>query len=96
MYTPSKFKQQELQELRQFVVQNPFAILVAASSNGGDASYLPLIWAEEDGAEFGCLYGPFAKGNRFWKNAHPEQSWLIIFQNAGHYISANFSRFSSK
>lgn len=89
MYTPAKFKQTQWEEICRFIQANPLATLIANTENGLEATHIPLLW-KENTSEFGCLYGHFAKGNSIWKKSIPEQEWLIIFHDVGHYISANY------
>ncbi|HGO5814287.1 TPA: FMN-binding negative transcriptional regulator [Mannheimia haemolytica] len=89
MYNPSKFKQTDRDEICRFMQTYPFATVVANTQNGLDAAHIPILW-RDDGSEFGCLLGHFARGNSIWKTALPNQEWLVIFENAGHYISANY------
>ena len=89
MYTPAKFRQTDFAELQAFIAAHPLATLIAQTDSGIEAAHLPLLW-HDDGSEHGCLHGHFAKANPLWKTALPEQNWLVIFQDSGHYISANW------
>lgn len=89
MYNPSKFKQTEWQEICHFIQTNPFATLIADTEDGLDATHIPLYW-REGSSESGYLYGHFARANTIWKKAKPNQDWLVIFHDVGHYISANY------
>lgn len=48
-----------------------------------------MYW-QDDGSKFGCLYGHIAKVNALNNSANLAAPWLIIFQDAGHYISPNW------
>ncbi|MCP2041541.1 transcriptional regulator [Neisseria sp. HSC-16F19] len=89
MYTPSKFKQTGMAELRQFAAAHPLATIVLHTSDGVDAAHIPLFW-QDKGTEYGVLRGHFARANPIWKSRLPEQEALVIFQDAGHYISPNW------
>ena len=43
-----------------------------------------------DGSEYGCLYGHIAKVNTLNHSDNLDTPWLVIFQDAGHYISPNW------
>ena len=89
MYTPAKFRQDDAAELRQFAAAHPLATIALHTADGVDAAHIPLIW-QDNGTEHGVLRGHFAKANPIWKNRLPEQDALVIFQDAGHYISPNW------
>lgn len=89
MYNPRTFRQTDLTEIRRFAAENPLATVVLATGQGPDAAHVPLDW-QDDGSEYGCLRGHFARANPIWQSALPEQPWLVIFQHGGHYISPNW------
>ncbi|TCP96220.1 PaiB family negative transcriptional regulator [Cricetibacter osteomyelitidis] len=89
MYTPKIFQQTDHTLLSQFMRENPFATVIASTENGLEATHIPLVWVD-NGSLWGCLQGHFARANRIWKKALPEQDWLVIFQGADHYISASY------
>ena len=89
MFTPPKFQQADPAELHRFVQHHPLATLVVQTKQGLEATHIPLYWQCQPNGH-GCLLGHFAKANPIWQNALPEQAWLAIFQDSGHYISANW------
>lgn len=48
-----------------------------------------MYW-QDDGSEFGCLYGHITKINALNDIANFDAPWLVIFQDAGHYISPSW------
>lgn len=63
--------------------------MVAQTSDGIEACHIPLFW-HNDHSQYGKLYGHFARKNPIYQNALNSTSWLIIFQDSGHYISPNW------
>lgn len=66
-----------------FIETNPQATVIAQTATGLEACHIPMYW-QDDGSEFGCLYGHIAKVNALNDLANLDTSWLVIFQDAGH------------
>lgn len=93
MHIPSIFTEENPEHILDFIAANPLATLVAQTANGIEACHIPLFWYYEDTDSdnpHGCLYGHFGRKNPIYQNALPTTSWLIIFQDSGHYISPNW------
>lgn len=93
MYIPSVFAEDNIDTIVDFIAANPLATLVAQTPNGIEACHIPLFWHNENHAPDkanGCLYGHFGRKNPIYQTALPNTSWLIIFQDSGHYISPNW------
>lgn len=93
MHTPSIFAEENIDSIADFIAANPLATLVAQTAEGIEACHIPLFWHHENSDSDGkrdCLYGHFARKNPIYQNALPKTSWLIIFQDSGHYVSPNW------
>ncbi|MEN6670171.1 FMN-binding negative transcriptional regulator [Psychrobacter sp. B38] len=93
MHIPEIFAEENMDSILDFIASNPLTTLVAQTSNGIEACHIPLFWYNESSdsdKERGCLYGHFARKNPIYQHALPTTSWLIIFQESGHYISPNW------
>ena len=93
MHVPSSFSEDNFDSIIDFIAANPLATLVAQTNNSIEACHIPLFWHNDSsGSDFhhGCLYGHFARKNAIYQNALPDTSWLIIFQDSGHYITPNW------
>ncbi|WP_298809746.1 FMN-binding negative transcriptional regulator [uncultured Psychrobacter sp.] len=88
MFTPKAFKEDNFENIRTFIKEQPQATVIAKTGNGLEACHIPMYW-QDDGSKFGCLYGHIAKVNAL-NNSDNNAPWLIIFQDAGHYISPNW------
>lgn len=93
MHIPSIFAEDNIDTIIDFIAENPLATLVAQTPNGIEACHIPLFWHNEnhdsDKAN-GYLYGHFGRKNPIYQTALSNTSWLIIFQDSGHYISPNW------
>lgn len=89
MFTPKAFKENNFENIQAFIKEQPQATVIAQTGNGLEACHIPMYW-QDDGSEFGSLYGHIAKINALNNSANLTAPWLIIFQDAGHYISPNW------
>lgn len=89
MFTPKAFKEADFKVIQAFIKEQPQATVIAQTGNGLEACHIPMYW-QDDGSKFGCLYGHIAKVNTLNSSANLAAPWLIIFQDAGHYISPNW------
>ena len=89
MFTPKAFKEDSFETIQAFIKEQPLATVMAQMGDGLEACHIPMYW-QDDGSEFGCLYGHIAKVNELNISANLAAPWLIIFQDAGHYISPNW------
>ena len=103
MHTPAIFTEENLENIMKFIAVNPLATLVAQTKDGIEACHIPLFWHNDNfmpnadvgsdvnsNAQHGYLYGHFGRKNPIYQDALPNTSWLIIFQDSGHYISPNW------
>ncbi|HCT73028.1 MULTISPECIES: FMN-binding negative transcriptional regulator [Psychrobacter] len=103
MHTPAIFTEENLENIMKFIAANPLATLVAQTKDGIEACHIPLFWHNDNfmpnadvgsdvnsNAQHGYLYGHFGRKNPIYQDALPNTSWLIIFQDSGHYISPNW------
>ncbi len=89
MFTPKAFKEKDLNTITAFIKTNPQATVIAQTATGLEACHIPMYW-QDDGSEFGCLYGHITKVNALNNTSNLDVPWLIVFQDAGHYISPNW------
>ena len=105
MHIPTVFAEDNFDNVIEFIAVNPLATLIAQTRDGIEACHIPLFW-HNDHAKFnadvgsgsdsasnkshGYLYGHFGRKNPIYQDALTDNSWLIIFQDSGHYISPNW------
>ena len=89
MFIPKAFKEESFETIKAFIKEQPQATVIARTSTGLEACHIPMYW-QDDGSQFGCLYGHVAKVNTLNNSGDFDTPWLIIFQDSGHYISPNW------
>lgn len=89
MFTPTAFKEHNFDTITTFIKEQPQATVIAQTVNGLEGCHIPMYW-QDDGSPFGCLYGHITKTNLLNSITTLDAPWLIIFQDAGHYISPNW------
>lgn len=89
MFIPKAFKEDNFETIKSFIKEQPQATLIAQTATGLEGCHIPMYW-QDDGSEFGCLYGHITKVNALNDSANLNAPWLVIFQDAGHYISPNW------
>jgi transcriptional regulator len=88
MYVPPIYKNENLAEVREFVQQNSFGILVS-SGEQLLATHIPLeLMTNADGKE--VLAGHISRGNPQGKNLLHNTEVLAIFTGAHSYISPSW------
>ena len=86
MYLPTSFRQDDLAELHQQILDCRLATVVSQGPSGLVASHLPLLLEPGEG-QFGTLYGHFARANPQWRDLADGAEALVIFQGPEAYIS---------
>ncbi len=89
MYIPQHYRNEDLDEIKEFLVNNSFGILINTVDNKPWATHIPL---ELDKAPYGkdILVGHIAKANPQWKHFSEDQEVLCIFNGPHSYISSSW------
>ncbi|AFZ67742.1 FMN-binding negative transcriptional regulator [Deinococcus peraridilitoris] len=87
MYLPAHFRQDDPQELRRFMREHGFALLVTAPEGVPYASHLPLLVHEEQGEVY--LRSHMARANRQWQH-FGDSEVLVVFQGPHALVHANW------
>ncbi|MDX1332483.1 MAG: FMN-binding negative transcriptional regulator [Robiginitalea sp.] len=90
MYIPPHYRNENMEEVREFLRQHAFGILVSSGPEVPMATHLPLELEEEGGKSF--LRGHFAKANPQWKQLSDGAEVLCIFNGPHAYVSASWYR----
>lgn len=91
MHIPTYFKNENITEIREFLKQNSFGILISMVNNRPWGTHIPLELAlDESGEE--VLYGHISKANPQWKafNIVENKEILAIFNGAHAYVSSSW------
>lgn len=86
MYLPDQFKPQNREHALQLIDQNPFATLIAETSNGPFISHLPLITVPSN-EEALKLVGHMSRSNLQWKFLMDHPSAVAIFHGPNAYVT---------
>lgn len=89
MYTPSAFKDEDLNSLHQHMTDTRLAVLVTQGEQGLQATHVPLLLDPAIGAK-GTLYGHLARGNKQWLDLEAGAQVLVVFPGADAYVSPGF------
>ena len=89
MYIPPKYKQEDPGQIRAFVREHAFGILVSQGGEYPMATHLPLELLETDEQEW-ILEGHLARANPQWQTIAEGQSVLCIFNGPHAYVSSSW------
>jgi transcriptional regulator len=89
MYVPGYSRNQNIDEVKSFIKENSFAILVSNGSNKLHATHIPLeLGVNEHGKDI--LTGHISKANRQWKSFADNERVLVIFNGPHAYVSSSW------
>ena len=89
MYIPEQYKNDNEQEIRDFLQKNSFGILVNQTDGKLWATHIPLeLDINENGKQ--VLNGHLSKENPQWKSFASDTQVLAIFSGSHSYISASW------
>jgi len=92
MYIPKIYENTNLEEVKQFVQNNSFGILVTHQNGKPLATHIPLELSQnKDGND--VLVGHISKANPQWHNFKDEGDVLAIFNGPHSYISSSWYDF---
>lgn len=89
MYIPPKYQNSNLDEVRKFVENNAFGILISKGSAYPMATHIPLE-LDKDKHGKDILVGHVAKANPHWKTFKSQPEVLAIFNGPHAYISSSW------
>ena len=92
MFIPKIYENQNLEEVKQFIQENSFGILVTQQNGKSLATHIPLeLSKNHDGKD--VLVGHIAKANPQWYNFKDEGEILAIFNGPHSYVSSSWYDF---
>ncbi|MEO0570631.1 MAG: FMN-binding negative transcriptional regulator [Bacteroidota bacterium] len=89
MYIPSSYKNENLEEVKSFVKEYSFGILVNQVEGKPWATHIPME-LEKDSNGKDVLVGHIAKANPQWKSFSKDAEVLCIFNGPHAYISSSW------
>ncbi|WP_036385666.1 FMN-binding negative transcriptional regulator [Muricauda sp. MAR_2010_75] len=89
MYIPQHYKNEDLNEIKDFLAKNSFGILINTIDHKPWATHIPLeLGTNNDGKDI--LVGHIAKANPQWKHFSENQEVLCIFNGPHSYVSSSW------
>ncbi len=89
MYIPAHYKNENLDEVKEFVKKNSFGILVNQAKGRPWASHIPLeLDVDKDGQD--VLVGHISKANLQLEDFKEDQEVLCIFNGPHSYVSSSW------
>ena len=89
MYVPGYYRNHDIEEVKSFVRENSFGILVSNGSSKLHATHIPLeLDRNEEGKDI--LTGHISRANRQWKNFSNNDRVLVIFNGPHAYVSSSW------
>lgn len=89
MYIPEQYKNENLSEVRNFIKENSFGILVSQVDGKPWATHIPLELDTDDNGN-DILASHIAKANPQWKQFTETKEVLCIFNGAHAYVSSSW------
>ncbi len=86
MYTPLSFKNENTDELKQFIKDNNFGLLISEINSKPWATHLPFVINPNTNT----LSAHLSRGNRQWKQLSENKEVLVVFQGPHSYISSTW------
>ncbi|SDK40635.1 negative transcriptional regulator, PaiB family [Lacicoccus qingdaonensis] len=88
MYIPKHFKVDDLDEIKDFIINNDFGTIITTDNNRPVATHTPMMLNEENGEW--TLTGHISKGNGQWQTFDGHENTLLIFKGPDAYISSTW------
>ncbi len=89
MYIPPAYRNENPEEIRKFLEDNAFGIVVSTGPEGPMATHLPLELEEQTDQTL-VLKGHFARANPQWRNISEGDEVLCIFNGPHAYVSSSW------
>lgn len=84
MYTPAYAKNENEEDLKDFIRKNGFGIVVSTVDGKLWATHIPLILVGDK------LQGHISRGNKQWRELPQNEEVMVIFQGPHTYVSSSW------
>ena len=89
MYIPNYYKNENLEEVKSFLINNSFGVLINQSNGKLTGTHIPLeLDIDENGTDI--LTGHISKANSQWENFNNNEEVLAIFTGPHSYVSSSW------
>ncbi len=92
MYIPKHYNNENLSEVKEFIQQNSFGILISSSNGRPLATHIPLELSKSKQGK-NILQGHVSKANTHWNHFKDTTEVLCIFNGPHSYISSSWYDF---
>ncbi len=89
MYIPNHYKNENINEVKEFLKQNSFGILISSVNGKHWGTHIPLE-LEKDELGGDSLYGHISKNNPQWDCFKENEEVLAIFNGPHAYVSSSW------
>jgi len=89
MYIPNLYKNENQEEIQNFIKENGFAILINQTNGKLWATHIPLI-LDKNNSGTDCLIGHISKENPQAKSFNSNDEVLCVFSGSNAYISSSW------
>jgi len=89
MYIPNDYRNEKIEEVKDFLIQNSFGILINTVDGKPWGTHIPLELDVDAGGK-DILMGHIAKANPQWKHFENNQEVLCIFNGPHSYVSSSW------
>ena len=89
MFIAPSNKNEDIEEIRDFIQKNGFGILINKTNERFHGTHIPLM-LETDAEGNDILHGHIAKANPQWKNFQTDDEILVIFNGPHAYVSSSW------
>src|SRR5688572_13356553 len=86
MFVPKYAQKNDVAEIKEFIKQNGFGILISQSSQKLMATHIPLQFSQDESR----LLGHISKANPQWRKFESDAQVLAIFSGPHSYISSSW------
>ncbi|MBL0848340.1 FMN-binding negative transcriptional regulator [Mammaliicoccus fleurettii] len=88
MYIPKHYKENDIQEIKSFMLEHQFVTIITNDGDKPIATHIPINIHEKNGEIY--VTGHLAKNNDQWRLLNKASNVLIIFQGPHAYISSTW------
>ena len=88
MYTPKKYQNKDLHQIKAFIRSYGFGTLITYDGDKPIATHIPIELKEKEGKDY--LIGHISKANPQWKTFESSKEVLAIFTAHHAYISSSW------
>lgn len=90
MYVPNHFKEENIEQLHQYIRDYSFGLLIISDNQGIEANHVPFLLRVESSNLLGLLQCHLARNNSAWQRLQTGARVLVIFQGPNAYISPSW------